>query len=173
MINAPNLLTVLRLLSVPVLAVCLFIDGGTSTLWRDVAAIVFVMASLTDFADGALARRWNQVTRFGRIMDPIADKALVGVALIGLALLGDLAWWIVIVIMVREIVVTLVRSRVSVPVRGLGKAKTVAQLVAITMYLAVMPGLPWWQAVAQIAMAVAVVLTVVTGVLYLRQAVRA
>lgn len=173
MMNAPNLLTMLRLLSVPVLAVCLFIDDGTSTLWRDVAAIVFVLASLTDFADGALARRWDQVTRFGRIMDPIADKALVGVALIGLALLGDLAWWIVIVILVREVAVTIVRSRVFIPVRGLGKAKTVAQLVAIAMYLAVMPGLPWWQPVAQLVMAVAVVLTVVTGVLYLRQAVRA
>lgn len=169
----PNLLTVVRLASVPLLAVLLTIDGGASTTWRDVAAVVFILASLTDFADGALARRLNSETRFGRIMDPIADKALVAVALIGLALMQELAWWIVIVILTREVVVTALRSRVAIPVGGLGKAKTLIQLIAIAMYLAVMPDLSWWIPLSQVMMGAAVALTVVTGALYVRQAVRA
>jgi CDP-diacylglycerol---glycerol-3-phosphate 3-phosphatidyltransferase len=168
----PNLLTLLRIASVPVLAVLLAADGGMNARYRDLAAVIFVLASFTDFVDGALARRWNVVTRFGRILDPIADKALVAVALIGLALLDELAWWIVVVILGRELLVTYLRARTPIPVRGLGKAKTLAQIVAITMYLAVVPGVVWWQAVSQIAMGVAVILTVGTGVLYVRQAVR-
>jgi len=169
----PNFLTLLRLASVPVLAILLAVDGGANAGLRDIAAVIFVLASVTDFVDGALARRWSVETRFGRILDPIADKALVAVALIGLALLHELAWWIVVVILGRELLVTYLRTRTTIPVRGLAKAKTLAQIIAITMYLAVVPGIEWWQPVSQIAMGVAVVLTVGTGLLYVRQAVRA
>lgn len=169
----PNVLTLLRLASVPILAILMAIDGGTNTGYRDLAALIFVLASATDFIDGALARRWDAVSRFGRILDPIADKALVGVALIGLALLHELAWWIVVVILGREILVTYLRTRSLLPVRGIGKAKTLSQIIAITMYLAVVPGVTWWQPVSQVAMGVAVFLTVATGALYVRAAVRA
>jgi CDP-diacylglycerol---glycerol-3-phosphate 3-phosphatidyltransferase len=172
-LNLPNFLTLVRLASVPVLGVLLAIDHGTNPGYRDLAAIVFVFASLTDFVDGAIARRWNQETRFGRIMDPIADKALVAVALIGLALLNELAWWIVVVILGRELLVTTLRSRHSLPVSGAGKAKTLSQIIAITMYLAVVPGIEWWQPASYVAMTIAVILTVGTGLMYVREAIRA
>jgi CDP-diacylglycerol--glycerol-3-phosphate 3-phosphatidyltransferase len=174
LVNLPNVLTVARLLCVPVVLVLLFWDGGQSAMTRDLAAVVFVAASITDFIDGAIARRRGQVTPFGRILDPIADKALVGGTLIGLSVLGALPWWATVVIMVREIVVTVVRftHRAPIPVSRGGKAKTLAQTIAITMYLVVLPGVLWWSTAAAIAMGIALVLTVVTGIDYLLRALR-
>jgi CDP-diacylglycerol--glycerol-3-phosphate 3-phosphatidyltransferase len=175
LVNLPNALTVLRVLCVPLLAVLLFVDGGDRGTARDAAAIVFVLASITDLMDGAIARRYGLVTTFGKIADPIADKALTGVALIGLSLLGDLPWWVTAIILIREIGVTLLRFWVIehgvIPASRGGKAKTLAQTVAITMYLADVP-FPWWPTASAVVMGIAVVLTVVTGLDYVVRAVR-
>ena len=173
--NMPNALTVTRLLCVPVVAVLLLADGGTNPLLRDLAAAVFVLASVTDFVDGAIARRRGQITSFGRILDPIADKALVGVALIGLSILGDLPWWVTGIIVVREVIVTAVRFRIAprtIAVNRGGKAKTLAQIIAIAMYLVALPGVSWWSTAAMVMMGIAVALTVITGVQYLIRAYR-
>ncbi len=166
-VNIANGLTILRLFAVPVLAWLLWQgESGPISSW---AAIVFVLASLTDLADGAVARRLGIVTTFGKIADPIADKALTAVALIGLSSWGVLAWWITIVILVREAAVTLIRLWVIehgvIPASRGGKLKTVAQMVAITMYLVQVPW-EWWSTLAMWVMAVAVVLTIVTGIDY-------
>ncbi len=175
-LNIPNALTMLRLLCVPIMVLLLFADGGGAGLARDSAAIVFVIASITDFIDGAVARKLGQVTNFGKLADPLADKALVGSALIGLSILGDLPWWVTIVILVREIGVSLLRIWVIehgvIPASRGGKLKTVIQTVAITMFLVVVPGLPWWGALSSLVMGVAVVLTLATGIDYLVRALR-
>jgi CDP-diacylglycerol--glycerol-3-phosphate 3-phosphatidyltransferase len=175
LVNLPNALTVLRVLCVPLLAFLLYLDAGDRGPARDAAALVFVLASITDLMDGAIARRYGLVTTFGKIADPIADKALTGVALIGLSLLGDLSWWVTGIILVREIGVTVLRFWVIehgvIPASRGGKAKTLAQTVAITMYLADVP-LDWWATASQAVMAVAVILTVVTGLDYVVRALR-
>jgi CDP-diacylglycerol---glycerol-3-phosphate 3-phosphatidyltransferase len=174
LVNLPNALTVLRLLVVPVFAVLLVADGGASTEGRYWATLFFALAIITDRYDGQIARRRGQVTEFGKLADPIADKALTGTALIGLSVLGLLAWWVTVVILVRELGVTLlrfwvIRHGVIAASRG-GKAKTVLQAVAITLYLLPLPA--GWHTVASVVMAVAVIVTVVTGVDYVLKAWR-
>ena len=163
-VNAPNALTVIRVACVPLLAWLLAQPG-----LRWWCVVVFVVASATDLADGALARRYGQVTAFGTVVDPIADKALTGVALIGLSLLGDLWWWVTVVILVREVGITVLRLAVIrigiVPASRGGKAKTLAQMIAITMLLAPV-ATAWWGPLSALAMAVALLLTVVTGMDY-------
>lgn len=173
-LNLPNALTLLRLLLVPVFAWLLLRDGGDDTASRVWAAVVFLVAGATDFVDGELARRMNLVTSFGKIVDPIADKALTGTALLGLSWLGDLPWWVTIVILVREIGVTIlrfavIRHGVIAASRG-GKAKTVAQMLAILLYLLPLSG--WLVTARTGVMLVAVVLTVVTGIDYVLRAMR-
>lgn len=174
-VNLPNALTVLRVLCVPLLAVLMLMDGGERGTARDAAAVVFVLASITDLMDGAIARRYGLVTTFGKIADPIADKALTGVALIGLSMLGDLPWWVTLIILFREIGVTVLRFWVIehgvIPASRGGKLKTVLQTIAITMYLADVP-LDWWATASAIVMALAVILTVVTGLDYVVRAIR-
>lgn len=164
----PNLLTLVRLLLVPVLAVLLLADDGADPTLRWWAMGVFVLAALTDLADGEIARRSGTVTTIGKIADPVADKALTGVALIGLSLLGDLPWWVTVVILVREIGVTVLRFAVIrhgvIPASRGGKAKTVAQVVAIALYLAPLPAAA--DPVRIVTMGIAVLLTVVTGIDY-------
>jgi CDP-diacylglycerol--glycerol-3-phosphate 3-phosphatidyltransferase len=166
-----NALTLLRVLCVPVLAVLLATEGTS----RDAAAILFVLASITDLIDGAVARRYGMVTTFGKIADPIADKALTGVALIGLSVLGDLAWWVTVVILVREIGVTVLRFWVIehgvIPASRGGKAKTAVQTLAIAMYLAAVP-VAWWGTASAWVMGLAVVLSLATGVDYVVRALR-
>ena len=171
-VNVPNGLTVLRLLLVPVFAWLLLRDGGddaTSRLW---AAGVFVIASATDLVDGELARRQGQVTTFGKVADPIADKALTGTALVSLSYLGELPWWVTVVILAREIGVTLLRFWVIrngvIPASRGGKAKTVAQMVAILMYLLPLTG--WLVTVREVVMGLAVLLTIGTGIDYVARA---
>lgn len=175
-LNLPNALTMLRLLCVPVMVLLLFSDGIGAGLARDSAALVFVIASITDLVDGAVARKFGQVTNFGKLADPLADKALVGSALIGLSILGDLPWWVTIVILVREIGVSLLRMWVIghgvIPASRGGKLKTVVQTIAITMVLVVVPGLPWWSVLSSLVMGTAVVLTLATGFDYLVRALR-
>ncbi len=170
--NVPNALTGVRLLLVPVFAWLLLRDDGMTNSTRIAAFVVFLAASLTDFVDGEIARRHNLVTTFGKIADPIADKALTGVALIGLSLLGLLAWWVTAAILIREIGVTLLRFWVIrygvIPASRGGKAKTVAQMVAIGLY--VLPLSSSWDLVRVLAMTVAVVLTLGTGIDYVARA---
>ena len=133
--NIANALTVLRLVLVPVFLVLLFHDDGHDDVWRVLAFVVFAVASVTDRVDGEIARRRGIVTDFGKIADPIADKALIGAALVGLSLLGELAWWVTVVVLVREIGVTLlrffvIRHGVMQASRG-GKVKTMLQAVGI------------------------------------------
>ena len=179
LLNIANALTVLRLLLVPVFVVVLFTDGGADTRWRLAAFLVFAVAAFTDRLDGQLARSRGLVTWFGALADPIADKALTGSALIGLSVLGDVPWWITIVIMVREIGITLLRlvvlRRGVIPASRGGKAKTAAQTLAIgLLLLPVLPAIATPMAVVQwVALAIALVLTVVTGVDYVVRAVRA
>jgi CDP-diacylglycerol--glycerol-3-phosphate 3-phosphatidyltransferase len=173
-LNLPNALTVLRLLLVPVFAWLLLRDGGDDSASRVWAALVFVVASATDFVDGELARRQGLVTTFGKVVDPIADKALTGTALVGLSYLGELPWWVTVVILVREIGVTLLRFWVIrhgvIPASRGGKAKTAAQMVAIFLYLLPLTG--WLVGAREVVMGVAVLLTLATGVDYVVRAVR-
>ena len=169
--NLPNALTLARLAAVPVVGVLLFLQ---TPLTRDFAALLFVAAAITDFVDGAIARKRGITTDFGALLDPIADKALITVALVGLSALGDVPWWVTIVILVREFGVTALRLAVLrrgvIPASRGGKAKTFAQIIAIAMFLAVGP--PWWVTIASVVMGIAVVLTLVTGVDYVVRAYR-
>jgi CDP-diacylglycerol--glycerol-3-phosphate 3-phosphatidyltransferase len=153
---------------VPLLAWLLLRDHGADEAFRWAATAVFVVAALTDLADGEIARRSGTVTTLGKIADPIADKALTGVALVGLSWLGDLPWWVTIVILGRELAVTALRFVVIrhgvIPASRGGKAKTVAQVIAISLYLAPLP--EWADPIKIVAMAIAVVLTLVTGLDY-------
>jgi CDP-diacylglycerol--glycerol-3-phosphate 3-phosphatidyltransferase len=174
--NIANALTVLRLVLVPLFVWLLLRDTGDEVGSRLLATAVFVVAIVTDRFDGDIARRWNLVTDFGKIADPIADKALTGAAFIGLSLLGDLPWWVTVVVLFREWSVTalrfwVIRHGVMPASRG-GKLKTVLQAFALGLYL-----LPWqslavlhWA--AMIVMAAAVIVTVATGIDYVGRGLR-
>jgi CDP-diacylglycerol--glycerol-3-phosphate 3-phosphatidyltransferase len=134
--NVANALTVLRLFLVPVFLVALMHDHGDDAAWRIGAWATFAVASATDRVDGELARRRGLVTDFGKIADPIADKALTGMAFVGLSIVGDIWWWVTIAVLLREWSVTLLRlsilRRVVVAAARSGKVKTVLQAVALT-----------------------------------------
>jgi CDP-diacylglycerol---glycerol-3-phosphate 3-phosphatidyltransferase len=172
--NVANGLTALRLLLVPVFGWLLLADAGHDGGLRVLAAAAFAVAALTDRVDGELARRWGLVTDVGKIADPIADKALMGTALVGLSVLGDLAWWVTVVVLVREIGITVLRFVVIrhgvMPAGRGGKAKTALQALAVTLYLFPLPA--GWHAVAMVAMGAAVAVTVLTGLDYLLKAWR-
>ncbi len=174
-VNVANLLTGLRIVLVPVFLAVLFVGDGHETYWRVVAFIVFAAAVITDRFDGAIARSYGMITEFGKLADPIADKALIGAALIGLSVLGDLPWWVTVVILAREIGVTLLRLAVIrggvIPASRGGKLKTLVQAVAIGLFILPLHG-PWLTG-AWVFMWAAIVLTVVTGVDYVVSAVRA
>jgi CDP-diacylglycerol--glycerol-3-phosphate 3-phosphatidyltransferase len=169
LINVANALTVLRLGLVPVFVI-FFTAGGDG--WRVAAFVVFGVASLTDLLDGELARRRGLITDFGKIADPIADKALTGSALVTLSFLGDLPWWVTAVILFRELAVTGLRfwviRRGVIPASRGGKAKTLLQVIAIGLYI--LPG-PFG-VIRGVVMAAAVALTLVTGGDYAARAMR-
>ncbi|WP_419197545.1 CDP-diacylglycerol--glycerol-3-phosphate 3-phosphatidyltransferase [Microbispora hainanensis] len=167
--NIANVLTIARLAIVPVFTVFLFVEGEG---WRLAALGVFLLASLTDQLDGWLARKYALVTDFGKIADPIADKALIGAALLSLSYLGEIPWWVTVVIIAREAGVTLLRFLVIrhgvIPASYGGKVKTVLQIVAIALYI--VPGVP--DVIRWVAMGLALVVTVGTGADYVVRAVR-
>jgi CDP-diacylglycerol--glycerol-3-phosphate 3-phosphatidyltransferase len=174
LVNVANGLTVLRLALVPVFFVFTVISELTRPGWQILACVTFLVASLTDFVDGWIARNWDMVTSFGKIADPIADKALTGTALVLLSAYGKLSWWVTAIILIREVGVTVLRfsvlSRGVIPASRGGKAKTALQILAISWYL-----LPLPEELARIgiwAMWLAVVVTVVTGVDYVLRALR-
>jgi CDP-diacylglycerol--glycerol-3-phosphate 3-phosphatidyltransferase len=177
MANVPNLLTGLRLVLVPILLLFLFAGDGHATASRIVAFAVFAVAVITDRVDGSLARSYGVVTEFGKLADPIADKMLMGAALIGLSMLGDLPWWVTVVILVREVGVTVLRfaviKRGVIPASRGGKLKTLVQAVAIGLFILPLHNWPpIWSTVAWAVMWVAIVLTVLTGVDYVVSALR-
>ncbi|GCD42590.1 CDP-diacylglycerol--glycerol-3-phosphate 3-phosphatidyltransferase [Streptomyces paromomycinus] len=171
--NIANVLTMVRLLLVPAFVMLLMHGDGYDPAWRSFAWAAFAIAMITDLFDGHLARQYNLVTDFGKIADPIADKAIMGAALICLSVLDDLSWWVTGVILFRELGITLMRFWVIkhgvIPASRGGKLKTLAQGTAVGMYVLALTGplasFRWW------VMAVAVALTVVTGLDYVRQAV--
>ena len=173
LLNIANALTLSRMLLVPVFAVALLHEHGASSGWRVIAFLIFAAASVTDRLDGDIARKRGLVTEFGKLADPIADKALIGTALVGLSSLDLLPWWVTAVILVREVGVTLLRFWVIrhgvIPASRGGKLKTLTQALAIGLYLLPLPG--WLTVAADVTMAVAVALTVVTGVDYVVRAV--
>lgn len=133
--NLPNALTTLRIVMVPFFGWALLVDGGDSVLWRCVAFVLFAIAMITDKIDGDIARARNLVTDFGKIADPIADKAITGMAFIGLSILGDIWWWVTIIVLLREWSVTLLRlsilKHVVIAAADLGKLKTTFQALAL------------------------------------------
>ena len=180
----PNALTVLRILMVPLFLVFLLADGGNDVTLRWWALVVFLVAMFTDFVDGYLARRNNLITNFGKIADPIADKSLMAAALIGLAIIVELPWWVPVIILVREFGITVLRFfmiRIAVmPASRGGKIKTVLQTAAIGLFLlifplsAVVPSVVYviLLVFAWIIMTAAIVVTIVTGVDYCVQAAK-
>ncbi|GAB3624860.1 CDP-diacylglycerol--glycerol-3-phosphate 3-phosphatidyltransferase [Mariniluteicoccus endophyticus] len=180
-INGPNILTGLRILAVPLFGWMLLSHPQDPT-WRNATTVVFVVAILTDLVDGWWARRFGLVTDFGKIADPIADKALTGMAFIGLSIIGELSWWVTGIILVREWGITLMRflllrrGIVLAASRG-GKLKTVTQAVALGLFLLPLVPYAWGQPfhtdqipeiVSWLVMAVAAIVTVVTGIDYVR-----
>ena len=141
--NVPNALTTFRILMVPVFGWALLQEGGDSSTWRWIATGIFALAMVTDKIDGDLARKHNLVTDFGKIADPIADKAITGMAFIGLSVVGDVWWWVTIVVLLREWSVTLLRlsvlKHVVIAAAQSGKVKTVLQSLALTILLAPLP----------------------------------
>lgn len=172
-INVPNFLTTIRIIVVPILAWLLFREDAASDSNRLIAGVLFIIAALTDIADGTIARRWNLITNFGKIFDPIADKALIGVALIGLSYLNLLDWWFTWVILARELFVTFLRfwviNKGVIPASRGGKLKTIMQIIAISFYLLPLPETV--SLLAEVLMYLAVVLTLATAVDYIMKAI--
>lgn len=172
----PNIITIVRILFVPALLWAMVADAGEGGALRWLALALFVVGIGSDAIDGYLARSRNLISDFGKILDPIADKALTGAALLVLSYLGELPWWVTGLILLREIGITVWRlvevRRIVMPAGRGGKLKTVAQAVAISLAIAPFPALfgDWMHGVNTIAMAIAFILTIWSGIDYLVQA---
>lgn len=175
--NLPNILTMLRIVLVPFFVWFLAADNSSHGIWRWAAVVAFAVAIYTDKLDGDIARSRGLVTDFGKIADPIADKLLIGSALVMLSILNELPWWITILILVREWGITALRFFVIrygvIPASRGGKLKTVVQTLAIFLYVIPLASLaPWLGFLALGVMLVAVVITVWTGVQYVVEALK-
>jgi CDP-diacylglycerol--glycerol-3-phosphate 3-phosphatidyltransferase len=181
--NLPNALTTLRIVMVPFFGWALLTDDGQSVVWRTVAWALFAAAMVTDKVDGDIARSRNLITNFGKIADPIADKALTGMAFVGLSIIGELWWWVTVLVLVREVGITLLRFWVIrhgvIAASSGGKLKTVLQTVALGLLILPLKlfddhpwdtigAVLWWAAAA--VMAAAVTVTLVTGADYVVKA---
>lgn len=176
--NIANIITVVRIFLAPLFIWLLFADNHEFGVLRYLAAALFILAIATDSVDGLLARRQNLVTDFGKLLDPIADKVLIGSALATLSILGELWWWVTIAILVREFGITVfrlivVRDRVIPASRG-GKLKTIVQAIAISFYLVPVWLLlgDWMHWTNGVLIAIALAFTLVSGVDYLIKALR-
>ena len=172
--NVPNTITVVRIILAPVFVWLLLADGGADGALRWAAAALFIVAISTDGIDGAIARKHNLITDLGKLLDPIADKVLTGAALVALSILAELPWWVTVLILVREIGITVwrmveLRRGNVVPASKGGKLKTVVQSVAISLALVPLWTLlgDWVHWVNGIVMTLAVILTVWSGLQYL------
>lgn len=175
--NLPNILTMLRIVLVPFFIWFLVADNSAHGLWRWAAVAAFAVAIYTDKLDGDIARSRGLITDFGKIADPIADKLLIGSALVMLSVLNELPWWITILILVREWGITALRFFVIrygvIPASRGGKLKTVVQTLAIFLYVIPLAALaPWLGSLALGVMLVAVAITVWTGAQYVVEAMK-
>ena len=179
--NLPNILTMLRIVLVPFFIWFLILDApglqAQNGPWRWAAAFVFAVAIYTDKLDGDIARSRGLVTDFGKIADPIADKLLIGSALVMLSLLQELPWWVTILILVREWGITALRFFVIrygvIPASRGGKLKTVVQTVAIFLYVLPLASMaPWLSVVAFVVMMAALAITLWTGGEYVIEALK-
>jgi len=174
----PNVITIVRIFCAPVFLWLLLADAGQDGPMRWWAAGLFIVAIATDGIDGWIARKYHIVTDLGKLLDPIADKVLTGFAFIGLSILGELPWWVTIIVLIREVGITVHRLIVAsdhvVAAAWMGKLKTLAQAIALSLAL-----LPLWTIVGDwifvvntIAMWIAVILTVASGIDYVITEIR-
>jgi CDP-diacylglycerol--glycerol-3-phosphate 3-phosphatidyltransferase len=175
--NLPNILTMLRIVLVPFFVWFMVADDNQHGLWRWAAVVAVAVAIYTDKLDGDIARARGLITNVGKIADPIADKLLIGSALVLLSILGELPWWVTILILVREWGITALRFFVIrygvMPASRGGKLKTVIQTVAIFLYILPLEAIaPWLVIVAFWVMMAALAITLWTGVEYVVQALR-
>lgn len=176
-LNIANVLTTIRIIMVPFFVWALLADDSQQGLWRWVAVAIFAVAMYTDKLDGDLARSRGLITNFGKIADPIADKLLTGSALVVFSIIGELPWWVTIVILVREWGITVLRLAVIrygvIAANMGGKVKTVLQTIAIILYLLPFTHtISWLGTTAWIIMLLTVAVTVVTGLEYVYKAVK-
>ena len=167
--NLPNKLTTLRVIMIPFFVACLLYQGGADHTFRIAAAVLFVLASLTDLLDGKIARKYNLVTNFGKFMDPLADKLLVCSALICLVELKELPAWMVIIIISREFIISGFRliasdNGIVIAASYWGKFKTTFQMISVILLILQIPGL---EIAAQICVWIALVLTIVSLIDYI------
>jgi CDP-diacylglycerol--glycerol-3-phosphate 3-phosphatidyltransferase len=174
-VNLPNLITIGRIALAPIFVWVLFLFPTPAAHERWIVVALFVLASATDGLDGALARKRNQVTDLGKLLDPIADKVLIGGALLALSVLGQVEWWMTVLILARELGITVyrlvvVKDRV-IAASGGGKFKTIIQSIAVGFYLSPLSG--YWYGFAKLELFLlylALVLTITSGIQYLREA---
>lgn len=173
-INLPNALTIFRILSLPFCAYALFKNGGDDDNWRIIAFTLFFIVGLSDILDGKIARSRNQITEFGKLLDPIADKAMLATASIGASILGMLSWWVTAIFLIREVAVTILRFAVIkkgvIPASKGAKVKTFFQSFGVGFYILPLPS--YLNLPRDIFMAVAIYLTISTGVTYFRKALK-
>lgn len=173
-INLPNTLTIFRILALPFCAYALFKNGGDDDSWRIIAFTLFFIVGLSDILDGKIARSRNQITEFGKLLDPIADKAMLATASIGASILGMLSWWVTAIFLIREVAVTILRFAVIkkgvIPASKGAKVKTFFQSFGVGFYILPLPS--YLNLSRDIFMAVAIYLTISTGVTYFRKALK-
>ena len=173
-INLPNALTIFRILALPFCAYALFKNGGDDDSWRIIAFTLFFIVCLSYILDGKIARSRNQITEFGKLLDPIADKAMLATASIGASILGMLSWWVTAIFLIREVAVTILRFAVIkkgvIPASKGAKVKTFFQSFGVGFYILPLPS--YLNLPRDIFMAVAIYLTISTGVTYFRKALK-
>jgi CDP-diacylglycerol---glycerol-3-phosphate 3-phosphatidyltransferase len=173
-INLPNALTIFRILALPFCAYALFKNGGDDDSWRIIAFTLFFIVGLSDILDGKIARSRNQITELGKLLDPIADKAMLATASIGASILGMLSWWVTAIFLIREVAVTILRFAVIkkgvIPASKGAKVKTFFQSFGVGFYILPLPS--YLNLPRDIFMAVAIYLTISTGVTYFRKALK-
>lgn len=172
--NLPNALTVARILALPFCAWALFKNGGDDPTWQIIAWCMFFVVGMTDVLDGRIARKRNQISSFGILLDPIADKAFIATALIGLSLLEKMPWWVTIVILAREIGITILRF--AVIKRGIiaaskgGKIKSLLQNFSVGFYMLPLP--EYLYPPRDILLGIAIILTITSGYQYIRDVIK-
>ena len=173
-LNLPNALTIFRILALPFCAYALFKNGGDDDSWRIIAFTLFFTVGLSDILDGKIARSRNQITEFGKLLDPIADKAMLATASIGASLLGMLSWWVTAIFLIREVAVTILRFAVIkkgvIPASKGAKLKTFFQNFSVGFYILPLPSYLYLP--RDLFTAVAIYLTITTGVTYFRKALK-
>ena len=173
-LNLPNALTIFRILALPFCAYALFKNGGEDDSWRIIAFTLFFIVGLSDILDGKIARSRNQITEFGKLLDPIADKAMLATASIGASLLDMLSWWVTAIFLIREVAVTILRFAVIkkgvIPASKGAKLKTFYQSFGVGFYILPLPS--YLNIPRDLFMAVAIYLTITTGVDYFRKVFR-